>query len=453
MNSRRWQDQFQEAARTSELSYADSGSASALFYALDQKLMSETDYFAWAQEVFELPVLRMSFFSDHQADPTVWQKWKKHYTWQSDCLPLSEWDGILYVACLEPKEFPENIKAVCLLTPPAGLKQMWMNYQSQTAFELQDVETPISQNSEEASMLADLFEPPAGLGAPQAAPISQPAATASPLVNLEALAPADLNATTPKELELTAPKELNLTAPKDLDLNVLELDPIVPAASAAAAASTLLTPLEPKASPILESILNESPLAPEVKTPAPAVKPAAAVAKKASAPAPQRAIPQIISTSIYFLDTVLKKDKTPLNGPQIFAQMKTHFEKSLLLAVDTLEKSAKVLLWDDNFQAPPALNEIILTEPSFFRIATTTQRPYHGMVIQNAINDQFFTEWNDSKIPDHITVVPVVIQDHVVGLLIGFAQAEAFNRNVLQFAEKLAADLSLQIEGAQAKAA
>jgi hypothetical protein len=112
-------------------------------------------------------------------------------------------------------------------------------------------------------------------------------------------------------------------------------------------------------------------------------------------------------------------------------------------------------LWDggDFDVRKPSMIEFSLKIPSIFRIVSTTQKPYHGFVSLNDLNEAFFESWNHGQIPDHVTIVPLMDHDLVVGMLMGFGEKSCYNKNVLQFTENAAKDLSVKILKSVQKAA
>ncbi|MGZ3748956.1 MAG: hypothetical protein ACXWRE_15840, partial [Pseudobdellovibrionaceae bacterium] len=130
-----------------------------------------------------------------------------------------------------------------------------------------------------------------------------------------------------------------------------------------------------------------------------------------------------------------------------FQILKTFFTKSILLAVDNKGQLIKPIVWDKkDFAVQEQQNSCFnLETPSIFRIVSSTQKPYHGFVILNDLNESFFESWNHGQIPDHVTIVPLFEGELVVGMLMGFGEKSSFNKTVLQFTEKVAKDFSQKI--------
>lgn len=96
-----------------------------LVQALKEKYIPEADYFQWAKNHYELPVLNPEFF-DTVTATNFWFTHKTAYPWNNYLLPVGEWDRHLLVACLEkPENFPENLKPIFVLCSPSALEDFW----------------------------------------------------------------------------------------------------------------------------------------------------------------------------------------------------------------------------------------------------------------------------------------------------------------------------------------
>src|SRR4051812_3875800 len=78
-----------------------------LSWGIETKRLDEQKYLKWAKAFYELPVLKEQFF-DAPIPSDLWSKYIKE-PWGPSLLPLSEWDGTLYIGCLEPPP-PELFK-------------------------------------------------------------------------------------------------------------------------------------------------------------------------------------------------------------------------------------------------------------------------------------------------------------------------------------------------------
>lgn len=398
MNSKRWQDQFSEEVKSLEQAYnAAESDVSMLAYALDKQIISEAAYFSWVLANFDVPLLKVSYFGDHPSSGQIWEKYGSLYKWSADCLPISEWDGHLYVACLEPTEFPSEMKVIPILCPLSGLRQIWQKYQSSMSFELLDEKptTPDDVQTDET---------------------------------LELDTPAELSFENQMEGLLTDSSPISLTK------------------------STAETPIDTEVTqvPVDASTFNEP-------TPA-AVVPITQPVPKAELPG-SNSSPAIVSISgdldNYFLGTIEKGNpqKFKLDCELLFKSLNDIFPKNIILGTDHNLILAKVIAWDTATSANSQAQPVDLRTASIFKIVVSTQKPFHGPVAANEVNSHFFSNWNNQQTPENLTIVPIISNDKVIAMVISFGQVSHYNRTTLQTAEKAADEFSGRIIPGKAMAA
>ncbi|MEN0057445.1 MAG: hypothetical protein AAGB31_01315 [Bdellovibrio sp.] len=146
----------------------------------------------------------------------------------------------------------------------------------------------------------------------------------------------------------------------------------------------------------------------------------------------------------HFLLERIKKKNGSLVAEKIkhvLSEMKVYFEKSLVLTLDEEESQITVFAWDESFQDIKDTSlRLPLKTPSIFNIVTATQKPFHGYISLNEINESFFEEWNDGQIPDHVTITPLIIEEKIIGMLMGFGEKSSYNKVSLNLAEKLSTE-------------
>lgn len=130
---------------------------------------------------------------------------------------------------------------------------------------------------------------------------------------------------------------------------------------------------------------------------------------------------------------------------KLFAELGSHYKKSMILLKSG--DQVKPWKWDSNFKSStPSVTSISLLQPSPFRIVHRTHKPFHGYVVPNELNDKFFAQWNDSTTPEHLTIAPVMIEDHVIGMLLAIGNKSADTKACLQLTETLADGIAKQIK-------
>ena len=106
---------------------------SLLSYGLHHKIIPREEYFDWAVENYQMPLLKPDFFQNHAIlNQNQWKTIKNLKAWNSQMVPVWFWDNIVYVGCLEPSErqfpFPHRF----VLATDLCLKMAWNSLQERT---------------------------------------------------------------------------------------------------------------------------------------------------------------------------------------------------------------------------------------------------------------------------------------------------------------------------------
>lgn len=109
---------------------SQAGDSDLLRWALANAKLPEFGYQEWAKSYYQLPSLDTEFF-DQSPNPDLWAKWG-NFAWSGTFLPIYEWEGVLYIACLEPPSFEQsqlveglNQKVALVIAPMSGMKKWW----------------------------------------------------------------------------------------------------------------------------------------------------------------------------------------------------------------------------------------------------------------------------------------------------------------------------------------
>ena len=98
--------------------------AQALPWALDNGVISEEQYTNWASNHYQLPEVKQEFFS-MAVDQYLCEKYQDIHNWSEDYFPIYEWGSLLYISCIEPREWT-NAKDVCqVIAPRSAMKKLW----------------------------------------------------------------------------------------------------------------------------------------------------------------------------------------------------------------------------------------------------------------------------------------------------------------------------------------
>jgi len=102
---------------------------SITFWALDRRKLRTQDYLHWAREHYKIPVLKDPYFRD-EASGDLYFQMKSVANWSAEMIPLTQWEGIVYVGCVEP---PEDVKwsfpVRYVLVSARTLKKFWNQLQ------------------------------------------------------------------------------------------------------------------------------------------------------------------------------------------------------------------------------------------------------------------------------------------------------------------------------------
>lgn len=441
-----WQDHFKDVIKNAETLYSkDSTEVSLLLFCLRSKMLPLQTYLEWAKENYQLPVLSEKFFEVYRPQQEFYKKWQDLYKWSVECLPIAVWEDVLIVACLQiPLDYKSTTPTVFVLVSHDVLQTTWEIFRKSSPAS----ETDMTDMSALAATIIAPAEP-------------------TDLFNTDGevvLEDKSLSEEIPEELELPgdqAASEGDAGTPEGF---------FGESPTPAKGPRTVQPLLILKENSKLESTEEKPPASPEIPakseklpphpTPAPSPAPVAALATApsvapltalSSAPpvAPPMAKTPELSTATYLLEKMRQqgKDRFDKDLQAHFHQLKTFFKKSMLLAVDEKDQFIKPIFWDgDDFNSLDQQNsEFNLGIPSIFKIVNSTQKPYHGFVILNDLNESFFESWNHGQIPDHVTIVPLLKGDVLTGMLMGFGEKSSYNKTVLHFTEKVAKDVAQKI--------
>ena len=138
---------------------------------------------------------------------------------------------------------------------------------------------------------------------------------------------------------------------------------------------------------------------------------------------------------------------------EAFAEMEKIFEACMVLKFETSTSSLLPWQWNDYCQQMRGeqsrdKEKIDIHEKSIFRIVHRSQQPYHGYIVASPMNQQFFNQWNDRRVPEHITVCPILINRKIAyneleGMLLGFNNKHSLrdSENCLLLVQKKAQNL------------
>lgn len=130
----------------------DSKGLSLPAFLKNQGQLDESQYFQWAQAHFGMTVLKPDFFHSYQPGLEFFSKWEGLFPWNKLCVPVAEWDGILFVACHEkPENFPSHTSVCFMLASFENLQQWYQIHYGRV--EQGPTKTPAAASASEALTL------------------------------------------------------------------------------------------------------------------------------------------------------------------------------------------------------------------------------------------------------------------------------------------------------------
>lgn len=446
MSTHAWFEQFKQKLQGLTEVFEQSGTPlSLLSYALKEKHLTSEEYLQWAMAHYKLPQLQARFFTETPPSKEMFAKWATHYPWSAECLPVAEWDGALIVACLQPpQDFPLMPPSVFVLAPLECIEKTWLAWnppvtKSANSPEGIDLSLVASAQQDPAADLFSLEDLSNSNSDEEHSENSDSSSDGDGVAALEGI----FDNISIARLEKTVIQPLH---PETEAASTAESKPVLEEKDAAAIASekTVIQPLT--------KIIAAEPVAPppppkDEGAPAPfedsfSNKPIPIVPRPAGVAKPTM---NPVANGHFSLDRLKKKNSALLSEKvkKVLSEMKSHFEKSMILTLDEQETQVTAFAWDENFQSIKDTSlRVPLKTPSIFNIVASTQKPFHGYISLNEINEKFFDDWNNGRIPDHVTISPIIMNDKLVGMLVGFAEKSAYNKVSLSLAERLSSDFT-----------
>lgn len=326
-----------------------------------------------------LPILSSLFFEKNRPTAAHFQQWQALASWSESFMPVYEWDNVIYVACAkEPTLHIQTDKKIVFVFCEAGiLKSLW----------------------------EELNESPQGLSLTTHIPSAAPQSASFDDIQAD-----------DQTVTIEASEENPAGMPEGLSLDIGSKSPLeatsILRSSAQLVADDLFAAEEAQEEAAPVAAIPE-------KDPSEGTKTIAGYTKITSAS----------STEEEIFDGIL-------------SEMEKNFSKCMLLVAqpDKNNEVLKPYKWNSRFSKsnPSAkATAIPLNLPSPFRVIFRTQKSYHGYIVPNDQNDQFFAEWNESQIPDHMTLSPILVDDVVVGAILGLGDKNADNKATLLQTEHL----------------
>lgn len=403
-NNTIWIEKFKISSDLkAEFEKSSSSDKSFLIWCLENGHVNEREYLSWASEEFQLPVVSAAFFGDDDSLEkwrTIWPSARLLHTWEPSLLPLDESAGVFRVGCLEIPELKLEQPVAYVLAPLSGMKTLWSEaFPTVTS-------TAVAVMVEVTAPVADVPPPPPqefdanSLMASWGSPEPESEVPAEPLPEVEELSPQ-----MPEGFAM--PEGFNAV---DIPIPSME---------------TITIPVV--ATPVVVEQAAPSPT----------------IVVKAKPPIPPMAPATGKPTGDFIGLIELRNAKDKLDECQdlsevannAFSKFSRYFDRHMILMMKGFELRPHIWAgnWNLRSARPAGIN---LDQPSIFRTVSRTKLPYHGYTKPSASNDMFFGEWSNGVAPAHITVLPIVINDQLVGMFMGGTDGSLDAKVALMDAER-----------------
>lgn len=423
-----WVEQFKIDQSTWDTlnSQAQKLGEAPLAVAIDMGLLNENKLLQIDRDNSGLASLKSIFFNGPQ--PT--QLLTNHnYTdcRKKACMPIAQWNGLTYWAKISSCEtgLEKTKDAVFLLAPWTALKK-W--------FELWEKQSKPSAAASIPKPLTEKTPPPAPQGLKANGKI--------PNVDMSKILGHDPKQTTPPPPEKVAKPPLPdplMEETRDLNspppIGKVKKPPLPPPLSeetkdlGAITGPTLIKPMatEPAPTPVPEAKAS-GPTPPPIPSDAKTITtfPAEILPEKTQNAAQQKAENgQGILMNVATIPTdkvnqalIESKDLDELST-NLLGGWNHHFDASMILLVEG--QNLQGFKAAGHWLSPSSEIKISLDEPSMFKIVNNSKHPYHGPASRGPTNDNFFKQCHSGTTPQHITIIPVMVQDDIIAMVVGIA--------------------------------
>lgn len=561
-----WIEHFDISKENLERWRQDAGPAEHfLRWCLLHGKINEAEYLEWACLNYELPVIEAQFFS-LPADTEFWDRVGKQEKWTPAMFPVHEWQGILYVACVEPDPKMKFKKPhLFVLASARALSLLWMSLnqnlditdmiEERTRTQTQPlgdalalsllsrqgrsttavlpatekinqsaiVEGRLTETAPLETLMQEMKHPPATEENKAEPEIEMPSGFITQEIKgslVSRVADPSSLATEEKSAAAAsitaglddAPAGLNLTA-ADLNFNFdLPSESTATAAAGSQSAESMTLESQHSASPVADMSTNPTvtqklaPAKPPTPPPPPqpvrtstttnaktGVSSAPTTGSKTAPPAQPSMpppLPQVLAmppqqvatpntgaeataarkvrehtvTRSVNLDQLSQSTRASerqqtktgsLSQRRVtmfeqcntyedvaefaFSHMQDPYKKAVIMVFQSGQ--LRPWKWTDHVpfggkNKPSAIN---LEKPSIFRIVFNTCLPFHGYVVANPTNDEFFREMNGGVTPGHVTIMPIMLNGQLAGMLMGMTDEKLSDgRSLLRKMETIA---------------
>lgn len=465
------------------------------FWCLETNKINQQEYLSWARDHYELASLNRNYF-EKSPDVDLLEKTSAHANWTQWMIPISEWDGVIFVACVEPVQDQDwSFPVQFVLAESSDIKKYWdLIYQSRPShaddhfmpIESSDEILEINENGEDPlSGVMSLDESSGRVDTKILKAIDQrlkdPEATWAEDLT-QAKMPSDQASANIVELGNPASKnssdDLFPSLPEETerppDLQGLDLD-ILNDVTKNETEDTSITGIKLNFDLTKSSYFDSQIQVPSPSLSSPPSPPSPISSEQFAKPFNQDEIP----TGVYDVEKLQRQDKVEVDidsgsitstlpeAPRkiedcksedelfawAFKEINTKYHCSMALLYEGTR--LRPWKWDHHWRPtnPKALDPFDIASACIFRVVRRTHMPYHGYIVKNEINSQFFTNWGHPELPSHVTITPLQYDSHQIGMILSIGSKEANSIPTLTHHEKMSFRLTEGLQKMAGKAA
>ena len=402
-------------------------------WCLETNKIPVIDYLMWAREHYGIAVVKDPYFK-MPFSQELWLKIKDVANWSPDLLPLEEWDGVVFIGCVEPPlDIRWSFPVRYVLASPKNLKHRWESLNASP-----HVDSPMGLDF-------SLGDASANITPPSPRPSSED--LSDPFARLSANLDANMQSSQSPQLNLpdsSPPSTQTNTNVSNGSFHSFDDLQDIPEPTQN---SVVTTPTMPQGlnfdqmGPVNLKDTPESPLSDSFSKP---------ISSAPCAPAPEGSV---IDTRKIAPNDLNEATTDSQAVAWAFHRLRSHFHHSMIL----LFSGDELVPWKWEKPWVPRSSEnfkpFSLEQPSLFRIVYRTRLPYHGHVVPSEANVQFFLNWGHESLPAHVTTLPIIIEGHLLGILLSVGETSTNTPEVLDFCERIALPLGQKLVSLKRKSA
>lgn len=433
-----------------------------LNWCLDHEKINPNEYYEWAKNYYGLAFIDDSFF---KTSPNIelWEQIQSVSNWSPYMVPVRQWDGVVFIACVEPQnQIPWSFPVRFLLASRRELLNYWMNLHNTE-------QKPVSHLDQQSNVSTLDIEPK--LEVKETKPSAQVDVQSSNIETSESThqQPVDSSQNvndieapegfpvfdTSSETEDQSPEGFDFgdhqniastsDAPEGFDFQYNESntskdkdlfgDLQASAPSGTADVNSLETSEKPESfeTGSTEAINLASQNSTESNEGDTNFETSSADSTQVLNSPNEEQDEQDFPQDLNEATAVLKDANTNLNRTQseLIGELKTRYQNVVLLIYENHQMIP--VDWDSGLNIDR--QAIDMEQPSFLKVVYKSKKPYHGYLSENQFHQNLFKSWGLDNIPKHVTAMPIIEDSELKAVVVGIGDEGSAGYQMLHFVE------------------